>query len=58
MSVTLKPYPVYRDSGLPWLGEIPAHWSIIRTKRLFRLCTEKAPVNNDLELLSYIHISE
>lgn len=26
MSVTLKPYPEYKDSGLPWLGKIPKHW--------------------------------
>jgi len=23
----LKPYAEYRDSGLPWVGKIPAHWS-------------------------------
>ena len=22
------PYPQYRDSGLDWLGEIPAHWEV------------------------------
>jgi hypothetical protein len=21
----LKPYPEYKDSGVPWLGEIPQH---------------------------------
>jgi hypothetical protein len=21
-----KPYPAYKDSGVEWLGEIPAHW--------------------------------
>jgi type I restriction enzyme, S subunit len=21
-----KPYPKYKDSGIPWLGEIPEHW--------------------------------
>jgi hypothetical protein len=26
VSSTLKPYPAYKDSGVPWLGEIPAHW--------------------------------
>jgi type I restriction enzyme S subunit len=31
----LKPYPEYKDSGLPWLGEVPAHWGIDRAKRLF-----------------------
>jgi len=24
----LKPYPEYKDSGVPWLGEIPAHWEV------------------------------
>lgn len=24
--MTLRPYPVYRDSGLKWLGKVPAHW--------------------------------
>ena len=25
-------YPEYRDSGVEWLGEIPAHWNAKRTK--------------------------
>lgn len=32
--MTLRPYPEYRDSGLPWLGEIPAHWKKLAIKRL------------------------
>ncbi len=24
----LKPYPAYKNSGVSWLGEIPAHWDI------------------------------
>ena len=28
-------FPPYRDSGLPWLGEIPAHWDVRRNGRLF-----------------------
>jgi type I restriction enzyme S subunit len=32
----LKPYPQYKDSGLPWLGEVPSHWETARSKRLFR----------------------
>jgi len=31
----LKPYAEHRDSGLPWLGPMPAHWEIARSKRLF-----------------------
>jgi len=32
----LKPYAEYKDSGLPWLGSLPAHWDIRRTKLLLR----------------------
>ncbi|MFO0824564.1 MAG: restriction endonuclease subunit S [Gemmataceae bacterium] len=31
----LKPYPKYKDSGLPWLCNVPSHWSRERGKRLF-----------------------
>ena len=32
----LKPYPDYKDSGVEWLGEVPAHWEIRRFKYLLR----------------------
>ncbi len=32
----LKPYPAYKDSGVPWLGQVPEHWGIERAKWLFR----------------------
>ena len=28
----LKPYPTYKDSGVPWLGEMPAHWEMRRLR--------------------------
>lgn len=31
----LKPYPEYKDSGLPWLGQLPGHWDVGRNSRLF-----------------------
>ena len=31
-----RPYPEYRDSGVEWLGGIPAHWE---PARLWRLCS-------------------
>jgi len=31
----LKPYAEYRDSGLPWLPKIPAHWQTMRNGSLF-----------------------
>ena len=27
-----NPYPAYKDSGVEWLGEIPAHWDLQRLK--------------------------
>jgi len=29
-----KPYPAYKDSGVEWLGEIPAHWEVKRLKTM------------------------
>ncbi len=29
-----RPYPEYRDSGVEWLGEIPAHWDVRRLKTM------------------------
>jgi len=31
----MKAYSAYKDSGLPWVGKIPAHWDVFRGKRLF-----------------------
>ncbi len=32
----LKPYPEYKESGLPWAARVPSHWKFLRTKVLFR----------------------
>ena len=37
----LKPYPAMKDSGVPWLGEVPEHWQLRRTKTLLRERVEK-----------------
>ena len=29
-----KPYPEYKDSGVEWIGEVPAHWRVVRLKWL------------------------
>lgn len=36
MTHDLKPYPSMKDSGVPWLGEVPEHWKVRRGKNLFR----------------------
>ena len=32
---TSQPYPAYKPSGVEWLGDVPAHWEIVRNGRLF-----------------------
>ena len=39
---TGRPYPVYKESGVEWLGTVPAHWDVWRSKRAFRPRTELA----------------
>lgn len=48
----LDPRAPLRDSGIPWLGEIPAHWDVKRVKYLFKLVADPAPAANTFELLS------
>jgi type I restriction enzyme S subunit len=38
----LDPDAPLRDSGIPWLGEIPAHWELKRGKWLFRERDERS----------------
>jgi type I restriction enzyme S subunit len=45
-----KPYPEYKDSGLPWLGQIPANWGLVRAKRLFRKM--ERPIRLDDEVIT------
>lgn len=35
-------YPNYKDSGVEWLGEVPAHWGVGQSRRLFALRNERA----------------
>ena len=36
MTEELKPYPAYKDSGVPWLGQVADHWELKPLKRLVR----------------------
>jgi len=35
MTSELRPYPEYKDSGLAWLGRVPAGWDVRRNGRQF-----------------------
>ena len=41
MSVDLTPYPAMKDSGVPWLGEVPKHWKVLPNRALFAEVKER-----------------
>ncbi|WP_431638034.1 hypothetical protein ACQVBX_09015 [Dyella sp. KULCS107] len=48
--MSLPRYPEYTESGISWLGEMPAHWDERRTKYLFDLM--KRPVRDEDEIVT------
>ena len=52
MAVELKPYPGYTDSRVEWLGSVPAHWKVLKLRRVLRSHTERE--RSDLPLLSVV----
>lgn len=45
-----------RNSGVPWMEEIPAHWEIERSRWLFRVRDERSEAGDE-ELLTVSHIT-
>lgn len=54
--VGLKPYPEMKDSGVDWLGEVPAHWEFNRGKYCFREVDVRSGTGEE-ELLSVSHLT-
>ncbi|MCU8037341.1 restriction endonuclease subunit S [Shewanella sp. SM69] len=44
-----QPNAPMKDSGVEWLGEVPEHWDIFRSKRLFPESKNRAPIS-DMQL--------
>jgi type I restriction enzyme S subunit len=44
----LKPYPVYKDSGVPWLGKVPEHWAVLPHRALFNEVKERDHPNEQM----------
>ena len=51
MIADLKPYPEYKESGLPWLGRVPGHWD---TRVLKRLCSRSALYGANIPASNYV----
>ena len=39
-------YPAYKDSGVEWLGEVPAHWEVRRLRHAVQLNPSKSEVRH------------
>ena len=54
----LDRYPAYRESGVDWLGEVPAHWEVKRLKHVCKINAKTLPENTPKELnIDYVDIS-
>ena len=51
MIADLKPYAEYKESGLPWLGRVPAHWNIKRAKSILQRIDQRSSTGKE-ELLT------
>ena len=43
-------YPAYKDSGVEWLGQVPEHWAVLMSRRIFG--QHRDPARDDDEQLS------
>ena len=43
--MSLPRYPEYKDSGVDWLGEVPAHWAI---NPFYSLASERTEPNSGM----------
>jgi type I restriction enzyme S subunit len=48
----LEPYAPFRDSGVSWLGDIPAHWRIVALRFLVNISSGATPDTGNPELWS------
>ena len=48
---TLEPYSAYKASGVPWLWDMPKHWTVKRGKALFH-CVDIRSSTGEEELLT------
>jgi type I restriction enzyme S subunit len=49
-NMTIKGYPAYKNSGIDWIGEIPAHWEVNRIKYLFLIGRGRVIAQTELDM--------
>jgi type I restriction enzyme S subunit len=55
--VVFEKYPIYKDSGVEWLGEVPEHWMVSKVK--FQISSQKGknPKSISVEPTENIYLS-
>ncbi len=51
-STTIPTYDRYKDSGVEWLGKIPAHWEVLPGRTCLSLNQERNAQNRETQVLS------
>ncbi len=46
----LDPDVPFKSSGIPWLGDIPAHWDVLRAKYLFHEVDDRSKTGSETHL--------
>jgi type I restriction enzyme, S subunit len=46
----LNPQVPLKPSGIPWLGDIPEHWEVLRSKYVFREVDDRSATGQELRL--------
>ena len=41
MTYLSEPYPAYKPSGAPWLGDVPTHWDVLPNRAIFSEVNEQ-----------------
>ncbi|MBV8502403.1 MAG: restriction endonuclease subunit S [Paucibacter sp.] len=53
--MSLPRYGAYKNSGVTWLGSVPAHWTVVQSRRYFTNRNEKAVVGDQQLTASQKH---
>jgi type I restriction enzyme S subunit len=56
MIADLKPYSEYKESGLPWLGQVPGHWELPAIRRVFRAVTHRDIRGDEVKMSMSRHL--
>ena len=48
MIADFEPYPAMKDSGVPWLGDVPEHWEVLPNRAVFTEIKERDHPDADM----------